>query len=59
METKHVSITVKPDETGCCAIDRKELSECFNKLIGLTARSVPDSDIDAAYDEAFMEYKRS
>jgi len=56
---RHITITLTPDGSGSVSLDREELTECFGYLIGATARSVPDSDIDAAFDKAFMEYKRT
>ena len=34
------------------SLEAKDLEECFEHLIGITARSVPDKDIKAAFKAA-------
>ena len=56
-ETEHTIITWKADNSGSSSLDRAELTDCINTLIGHTPKSLTIEDIEIAFADALLEYK--
>ncbi len=56
-ETEHLVLNSKADDKGNMSLNTTDLKEAFNWLIGSTARSVSDAEIETAFDAGFAEWR--